>query len=106
MHEPGQIPMPGLLLADTGDRPFILIHPGHPPHLYLSSIGCFNLTKPLRHNENMDFFESRARVIALIDDLRAFAPDAFEHHGNISIPDAAVIVDGEPMNILADPPPA
>jgi len=98
--------MPGLLLKQTGVRTAILIHPGHPPNLYLSSVGCLNPTKPLRTNDNMEFFESRARVIALIDSLRAFHPDAFRSGKPMPIPDAFVVIDGEPMDPLADPPPS
>ena len=35
-----------------------IIHPGHPDTLYISSIGCLNLTKPLQATEKMDFVES------------------------------------------------
>src|SRR5712691_4498141 len=42
----GKDPMPALLLSETDPRDGILIHPGHPPNLYLSSIGCLNPTKP------------------------------------------------------------
>jgi hypothetical protein len=77
------------------------VHPGHPPTLYLSSIGCFNPTKPLTADQDMDFEESRARVIALLDSLRqhdsaAFAHDKIEH--NTAIANAFIAVDGEPMS--------
>ena len=94
--------MPGVLLTHTGNRSAILIHPGHPPHLYLSSIGCLNPTKPLAHNEGMDFLESRARVIALIDDLHQFSPGSFHNGQTMAIIDAAVVIDGEPMNDFPD----
>jgi hypothetical protein len=105
-HAPAVQPMPGLLLMSTGNRTAILIHPGHPPKLYLSSIGCLNPTKPLGKDDNMEFFESRARVLALIDSLRAFSPDTFRNSRPTPIPDAAVVIDGEPMNAFTDPPPA
>lgn len=69
---PAKIYLPGVLLRDTGARTGILLHPGHSPNLYLSSIGCFNLTKPLGSADKMDFWESRARVIAIIESLKAF----------------------------------
>jgi hypothetical protein len=97
--------MPGLLLLPTGHRTGILIHPGHPPNRYLSSIGCFNPTKPLHNADDMDYFESRARVIALIDSLHDFNPDAFQNDHSRIITGATVVVDGEPMNALPDPPP-
>ena len=105
-HTPAVLPMPGLLLKETGQRTAILIHPGHPPKLYLSSIGCLNPTNPLGKNDNMEFFESRARVIALIDSLHAFSPESFRAGRPMQIPGAFVVIDGEPMNALPDPPPS
>jgi hypothetical protein len=89
-------PMPGLRLGGTGNRDAILIHPGHPPNLYLTSIGCLNPTGPLASNQRMDFCDSRKRVIALIDNLRKFAPAAFKHEVNTRISDAHIVVVGEP----------
>jgi len=99
--------MPGVLLTRTGNRTGVLIHPGHPPlaSLFLSSIGCLNLTKPLQPDGRMDFMESRARVIAVINSLADFAPGAFAQRQDTLIPNAAVVIDGEPMNILQAPPP-
>ena len=90
-------PLPGFLLMSTGHRSAILVHPGHPPNLFLSSIGCFNPTAPLTANQIMNFTESRARVIALIDSLRMHDPDAFDSETNTPIENAAMVVDGEPM---------
>lgn len=97
-----QHPMPGVLLTHTGNRSGVLIHPAHPPldSLFLSSIGCLNLTKPLQPSDRMDFMESRSRVIAVINSLKDFAPNAFTQHQDTLIPNAAVVIDGEPMNIL------
>jgi hypothetical protein len=97
---PGKTPMPGVLVDNTGNRTAILIHPGHPPTLFLSSIGCLNLTKPLQATQDMDFLESRSRVIALIDSLQSFAPTAFRDSDSQLIPNAAIIIEGEPMNVL------
>lgn len=97
---PGARKMPGLLLGETHRRTAILIHPGHPPNLFLSSVGCLNLTRPLAPDEDIEFWESRARVIAVIDSLRDHAPDAFRDERNTPIPDAWVAVDGEPMDVL------
>ena len=98
---PGLEPMPGVCLMGTGKRTGILVHPGHPPNLFLSSIGCFNPTNPLQPAELMNYWDSRTRVIALLDDMRAFAPAAFQHEVMTHIPDAWAVVDGEPMNVLA-----
>jgi hypothetical protein len=100
MDVPAQLPMPGILLENTGNRIGILIHPGHPPHLYLSSIGCLNPTRPLLSTDEMGFWESRARVIALIDDLRNFAPETFEQEDSNRISNAWAVIDGEPTNLL------
>ena len=108
-QHPENHPMPGVLLTGTGNRSAILIHPGHPPpppsSLYLSSIGCLNLTKPLQPDDLMDFLESRSRVIDVINNLAAYAPTAFTQRQDTLIPDAAVVIDGEPMNILQAAPP-
>jgi hypothetical protein len=98
-------PMPGFLVLETKARTGILVHPGHPPHLYLSSTGCFNPTKPLKADQDMSFRESRARVIAMLDSLRrhdptAFAGDRIGH--NTEIADASIVIDGEPMTPVSD----
>ncbi|MGO7301401.1 hypothetical protein ACC718_32865 [Rhizobium ruizarguesonis] len=102
LQTPGEVHMPGILLGDTGKRTAILIHPGHPPRLYRSSIGCFNPTKPLNSKDVMDFWDSRTRVIALIDSLKVFAPSAFLHKVSTRIAGATVMVEGEPMHVLPD----
>lgn len=103
---PGTLRMPGVALIETGNRTAILIHPGHPtppgdpPHSWLSSIGCLNLTRALRPDEDMEFWESRERVIAVLDSLRSFAPEAFVPAVNTPIPNAFAVIDGEPMDYL------
>jgi hypothetical protein len=97
-------PMPGFLLLGTEVRSGVLVHPGHPPTLYLSSIGCFNPTKPLTASDDMDFTESRARVIALLDSLKQHDPAAFAANKighNTRIAHAFMVVDGEPMTKVA-----
>jgi len=111
--------MPGVALTGTGQRSAILIHPGHPakvgavpPVAYISSIGCFNPTQALTARDNINFFESRQRVIALINSLAAFDPHAFHKAGgqpiraNTKIEGAFAVVDGEPMKFLDDDTPA
>src|SRR5262245_54718278 len=95
-------PMPGFLLRGTRVRTAILVHPGHPPTLYLSSIGCFNPTRPLRADQDMAFAESRARVIALLNSLREHDPAAFARRRNTAIAGAVIVVDGEPMTPVRD----
>jgi hypothetical protein len=101
LSTPARTPMPGILVGDTGNRVAILIHPGHPPSLYLSSIGCLNLTKPIADTDEMEFFESRARVISVIDSLRVFSPNAFKNQTSTDL-NAWLVVDGEPMEQLPD----
>jgi hypothetical protein len=95
-------PLPGFLVLGTGARTAILVHPGHPPNLYLSSIGCLNPTRPLKANQMIDFDESRARVIRLIDSLQDHDPAAFARKKNTSIADAFIVIDGEPMKPVDD----
>jgi hypothetical protein len=92
-------PMPGFLLLETEDRTDILVHPGHRPSLYLSSLGCFNLTKPLKADQYMYFQESRTRVIAMIDSLQQHDPAAFASDKigeNTAIANAFIVIGGEP----------
>jgi hypothetical protein len=96
---------PGFLLLGTGARSAVLVHPGHLPHLYLSSTGCFNPTGPLKANQDMVFTESRARVIALLESLKQHDPAAFADNKighDTAIATAFMVVDGEPMSPVSD----
>jgi len=100
----GKPPMPAILLSGTRPRTGILIHPGHPPNLYLSSIGCLNPSNPLESNESMNFWDSRSRTVALIDSLKSFDPTAFQHESTASrIRDAWAVIEGEPTTALRAP---
>ncbi len=99
----GDPPMPAILLLGTGRRTGILIHPAHPPKLYLSSIGCLNPTSEIGPADPIDFWDSRRRVIALLDSLKTHAPAAFEHEVSSRIADASIVVEGEPTRQLAAP---
>lgn len=96
-------PMPALRLLGTGKRTGILIHPVYLPEakLYVASVGCLNPTRAVTPEQNIDYWDSRARVIALIDSLRAFRPEAFVTALPTPIQDAAVVIDGEPMERLS-----
>ena len=93
--------MPGVELRKTGGRTDILIHPGK--NVFLSSIGCINLCTSLPDgNENIDYGGSRRRVIALIEDMKAFlgsVPSA----GDTAILNAFAIIDGEPASEASAP---
>ena len=98
-------PMPGFLLLGTGSRTAILVHPGHPPTLYISSIGCLNPTRSRKTNQDMQFVESRARVIAMIDSLKAHDPAAFARNKighSTAIANAFAVISGEPMDPVDD----
>ena len=101
--------MPAVALADTGARTGILIHPGHPgdePFAFISSIGCFNLTKALEPADDIEYFESRAcdRADRQSCGVRPGRvpqcpgqTDQAEYAGSR----AFAVVDGEPTNFLA-----
>lgn len=66
---------PGIELLNTGARSEILIHPGIG---FLASIGCINLCKSLPNaSEPISWGGSRNRVIAVIDDLKAYLGAGF-----------------------------
>jgi hypothetical protein len=87
-------PKPGLELKETGQRAEILIHPGQG---FLASVGCINPCASLPNAaELIDFAPSRKRVIAIINNLRAYVGGAFPTKNGKRIPNAFVVIDGEP----------
>jgi hypothetical protein len=87
-------PKPGIELTGTAERTEILIHPGQG---FLSSIGCINPCTSLPNAAEMiDYIPSRRRVIAIIEDLKAFAGTGFPKSNGKRIPNAFVVIDGEP----------
>lgn len=88
------LPRPGLELGKTGARTEILIHPGRN---FLWSVGCINLAGPIvSASDDMDFTDSRARVIGMINDLRGFLGGDFPTKNGKPIPRATVVIEGEP----------
>jgi hypothetical protein len=88
---PAKLRRPALELADTGHRSEILLHPGRG---FLSSVGCINPSKALAGpGGNIEFVESRARAIAIIDDLKGFLGDDFPKRNDRPIPNAAIIIE-------------
>lgn len=88
------IPRPALDVGKTNTRIGILIHPGRG---FLSSVGCINPAKSLSQaRTDIDFVDSRERVIAIIDDIKAFVGDSFPKRNGRLIPNAALVIDGEP----------
>lgn len=87
---PAALKRPGLLLLPTGKRVGILIHPGRG---FLSSIGCINpAAKLAKADDDIDFVDSRRRVIAIIDDLKAFVGKSFPATNGKKIPHATVAI--------------
>ena len=71
-----------------------MIHPGRG---FLSSVGCINPAKSLGSKDtDIDFQDSRSRTIALIDDLKAFLGAKFPSKNGKPIPNAFVVIEGEP----------
>lgn len=85
---PSALRRPGLLLLPTDQRVGILIHPARG---FLWSVGCLNPATALPNaSSQIDFIDSRARVIALIDSLRSTLGSMFPTAGGQKIPDATV----------------
>lgn len=85
---------PSLRFLDTDQRTGILIHPGQN---FLSSVGCFNPCTQLPDaTEPISWAGSLRRMIAIIEDLRAFSGGAFPNTNNVTVPNAHFVVDGEP----------
>ena len=95
-------PMTAVRLLETGRRTGILIHPVYPPEdkLYVASVGCLNPTGPLAPDQSADFWDTRQRVVAIIDSLRLFRPEAFDQATPTPIAGAAVSIDGEPLTLM------
>ncbi|MFL6741955.1 MAG: hypothetical protein ACJ8D6_05105 [Sphingomicrobium sp.] len=91
----GVNPKPGIELTGTGSRSEILIHPGK--NSFLSSIGCINLCTSLpRASEPIDYPGSRTRVIALIEDMKAYLGASFPARDGRPIPNAHVVIEEIP----------
>jgi hypothetical protein len=87
-------PKPGIELNKTGRRSEILIHPGQ---AFLASVGCINPCTSLPNAAEMiDYAPSRKRVIAIIEDLRAFLGSDFPTRNGRKIPRAQIVIEGEP----------
>lgn len=90
----GAGPKPGLELLNTGERTEILLHPGHD---FLASVGCINPCTSLPdESEDITYASSRRRVITIIADIRAFVGAGFPATNGKRIPNAFIVIDGEP----------
>lgn len=87
---PAALRRPGLLLLPTDPRVGILIHPARG---FLWSVGCLNPCRALPDAEaEIDFIDSRSRVIALIDSLRAMLGAGFPTGGGARIRGATMVI--------------
>jgi hypothetical protein len=88
-------PRPGIGLRETGARTAILIHPAHHRGGYLSSIGCLNPAAGLVDADSrIALPDSRARVIAIIEAMKAKLGATFPRSG--PVPGAVVLIEGDP----------
>jgi hypothetical protein len=88
------IPRPCIEVGKTAARAAILLHPGRG---FLSSVGCINPVKALANAQtDINFTDSRMRTIGIIDDLKAFLGGSFPTANGRPIPNASIVVDGEP----------
>lgn len=93
---PRVYPKPGIELLGTGERSEILIHPGIG---FLASVGCLLPCTVLPDaREGIDYGPSRNRVIALIEDLQAYVGTRFPSGNGRQIPEAFVVLEGEPAS--------
>lgn len=87
---PAALRRPALLLENTKKRIGILLHPARG---FLWSVGCINPARTLSNNDtDIDFIDSRTRVIAIIDDLIAYVGDEFPKKNGRAIPNATIVI--------------
>lgn len=87
-------PRPAVLLGQTGERRSILIHPASG---FKMSVGTINLSKMLSGPEDdIDWVNSRNRVIALIEAMKDKLGAQFPANNGKKIPNAWVVISGEP----------
>jgi hypothetical protein len=87
---PAALRRPALLLLKTNKRVGILLHPARG---FLWSVGCINPAKTLANElSDIDFADSRTRVIAIIDDLIAYLGGAFPAKNGKPIPNATIVI--------------
>jgi peptidoglycan L-alanyl-D-glutamate endopeptidase CwlK len=87
-------PWPCLRVDGTKARTGILIHCAGG---YAMTVGCINLAGDLPDaSTNIDFADSRKRVIALIDSMKEHLGRKFPTRNNTKIEDALLVIEGEP----------
>jgi hypothetical protein len=88
-------PWPSIRVGNTSARSGVLIHCAAG---YLMSIGCINLTgRNLRiGKDDIEFFDSRSRVIELIQSMKSHLGNDFPSSNNTKITNAMLVIRGEP----------
>lgn len=87
----GTKPRPGIELTETGTREEILIHPAMG---FLSSEGCIHPSAALRNGQSdIVHADSRARVIALIEAMKAFTGAQWPGKDGHRIPGCFCVID-------------
>lgn len=96
-------PAIGFLLPAPAVRDGLLVHGAHEREgegrsdLYLSSVGCLNPTRARTAEQDMDFWESRGRVVAMLASLRTYAAGASPGVGE-PFANCWIDISGEPPN--------
>lgn len=84
---------PCLGVGGTGARTFILVHPGWG---FSAAVGCIQPTGELSNgDEDIDYPDSRSRLLALLADLTACSGAPEPRHGAL-LPGARLVIEGEP----------
>jgi len=87
---PAALRRPALLLRNTNKRVGILLHPARN---FLWSVGCINPAKALKTAaSDIDFIDSRTRIIAIIDDLKSYLGPAFPNKNGRPVPNATIVI--------------
>jgi hypothetical protein len=93
-HSNGSSPRPALQVGHSSEGAAVLVHPAGG---YGSTLGCINLAGPLSGpRKNMTLADSISRVIAVIEDLRAYVGQSFPRKAGGRIADALILIEGEP----------
>jgi hypothetical protein len=86
--------LPGFEVGKVTPRYGILVHPGRG---FKASVGCFNPAKQLATAASViERADSLPRVVAMIEDMKAFLAASFPNQNDQPIPNAWIVVDGEP----------
>ena len=86
-------PWPAICIGETGSRSGLLIQPAAG---YLMSIGTINLSTPLDGpSANITFPESRQKVVALIEAMKAKLGTSLPTASNVRIPNAWLFISEE-----------